>query len=125
MKAFQKDQGYSQDGVVGNMTARALERDNSQKFRLLLINVDRWRSKKNDIKIEPKYVWVNLPSYKLSIIRNDSLLLQKNVVIGKAGGKTESPEIISAINQIVVWPTWSVPQSIIKNEMKMLPIYRH
>lgn len=123
LKAFQKDQGYSQDGVVGNMTARALERDNSQKFRLLLINIDRWRSKKNDIKIEQKYVWVNLPSYKLNIIRNDSLLLQKNVVIGKAGGKTESPEIISAINQIVVWPTWSVPQSIIKNEMKSFKGY--
>lgn len=123
LKAFQKDQGYNPDGVVGNMTARALERDNSQKFRLLLINIDRWRSKKNDIKIEQKYVWVNLPSYKLNIIRNDSLLLQKNVVIGKSGGRTESPEIISAINQIVVWPTWSVPQSIIKNEMKSFKGY--
>lgn len=123
LKAFQKDQGYNPDGVVGNMTARALERDNSQKFRLLLINIDRWRSKKNDIKIKQKYVWVNLPSYKLNIIRNDSLLLQKNVVIGKSGGRTESPEIISAINQIVVWPTWSVPQSIIKNEMKSFKGY--
>ena len=123
LKAFQRDQGYNPDGIVGNMTARALERDNSQKFMLLLINIDRWRSYKSELKPTSQYVWINLPSYKLRVINDDALLLEKNVIIGKAGGRTESPVLVSAINRIVLWPTWTVPQSIIKNEMKSFDGY--
>ncbi len=117
LKKFQKDNNLNGDGAIGSNTIKALERDNSKKFQLLAINADRWR-KEHIIDLPEKYVWVNLPSYKLKIIEKDTLRLEKNVVIGKSNLKNETPILESAINQIVLWPTWSVPQSIVKNEMK-------
>lgn len=117
MKKFQRDNNLKNDGTIGTNTIKALERDNSKKFQLLAINADRWR-KEHIIELPEKYVWVNLPSYKLKIMENDTLRLEKNVVIGKSNNKNETPILESAINQIVLWPTWTVPQSIVKKEMK-------
>lgn len=117
LKKFQKENNLNGDGTIGANTIKALERDNSAKFQLLAINADRWR-KEQIIELPEKYVWVNLPSYKLKIIENDTLRLEKNVVIGKVNNKNETPILESAINQIILWPTWSVPQDIVKHEMK-------
>jgi murein L,D-transpeptidase YcbB/YkuD len=124
LKQFQRDNGYKDDAVLGSMTARALERDNSQKFKLLVINADRWRANKSKLNNHDKYVWVNLPSYKIRVIQQDTIVVEKNVVIGKANSKNATPNIISAIDKIILWPTWSVPQSIIKNEMKSFKGYK-
>lgn len=122
MKSFQKDNNLKDDGTIGANTIKALERDNSKKFQLLAINADRWR-KEQILELPEKYVWVNLPSYKLKIIEDDTLRLEKKVVIGKSNNKNETPILESAINQIILWPTWSIPQSIIKNEMKSFKGY--
>ena len=122
MKKFQQENNLSGDGIVGVNTMKALERDNAKKFQLLAINADRWRQE-HIIELPEKYVWVNLPSYKLKIIEQDTLRLEKNVVIGKSNLKNETPTLESAINQIVLWPTWTVPQSIVKNEMKSFKGY--
>lgn len=122
LKKFQKENNLNSDGAIGTNTIKALERDNSKKFQLLAINADRWR-KEHIIDLPEKYVWVNLPSYKLKIIEKDTLRLEKNVVIGKSNLKNETPILESAINQIVLWPTWSVPQSIVKHEMKSFKGY--
>ena len=117
LKKFQKDNNLNGDGAIGTNTIKALERDNSKKFQLLAINADRWR-KEQIISLPERYVWVNLPSYKLKIIEDDTVRLEKNVVIGKVNNKNETPMLESSINQIVLWPTWSVPQDIVKHEMK-------
>lgn len=102
LKKFQKDNNLNADGNIGANTIKALERDNSAKFQLLAINADRWR-KEHIIELPKKYVWVNLPSYKLKIIEEDTLRLEKKVVIGKSNNKNETPILESAINQIVLW----------------------
>lgn len=123
MKRFQKDNNLNSDGVIGANTLKALERDNSKKFQLLAVNADRWR-KEHIIELPEKYVWVNLPSFKVKIIENDTVRMEKNVVIGKSNLKNETPILESVINQIVLWPTWTVPQSIIKKEMKSFKGYK-
>jgi len=122
LKRFQKENNLNGDGAIGTNTIKALERDNAKKFQLLAINADRWR-KEHIMDLPERYVWVNLPSYKLKIIEKDTLRLEKNVVIGKSNLKNETPILESAINQIVLWPTWSVPQSIVKHEMKSFKGY--
>lgn len=122
LKLFQKENNLNADGKIGSNTIKALERDNSKKFQLLAINADRWRKEKI-IRLPELYVWVNLPSFKVKIIENDTLKLEKNTVIGKTVLKNETPTLESSINQIVLWPTWTVPQSIVKNEMKSFKGY--
>ena len=115
LKKFQSDNNLNPDGQIGKNTVKALERNNARKFQLLVINADRWRSDAID-KFPERYLWLNLPSFRLRLIDHDTLRLEKRVVIGKP--KTPTPILESAINQIILWPTWTVPQSIIKKEMK-------
>lgn len=122
LKRFQKENNLNGDGVIGGNTIKALVRDNAAKFQLLAINADRWR-REHILTLPEKYVWVNLPSFKVKIIENDTVRLEKNVVIGKSNMKNETPILESAINQIVLWPTWTVPQSIVKKEMKSFKGY--
>ena len=122
LKRFQQENNLNGDGAIGVNTIKALERDNAKKFQLLAINADRWR-KEHIVQLPEKYVWVNLPSFKVKIIENDTIRLMKNTVIGKSNLKNETPILESAINQIVLWPTWSVPQSIVKHEMKSFKGY--
>lgn len=122
LKRFQVDNNLNGDGVLGANTIRALTRDNAQKFQLLAINADRWR--KDDIdELPDKFIWINLPAYRLRLIDHDTLVLEKKVVIGRTKENGESPTLQSAIRQIILWPTWTVPQNIIKKEMKSFDGY--
>jgi murein L,D-transpeptidase YcbB/YkuD len=120
LKKFQKDNNLNPDGRLGVSTIKALERNNVEKFRLLVINADRWRQDTIE-RFPESYVWLNLPSFRLQLIEHDTLRLEKRVVIGKP--KTPTPILESAIHQIILWPTWTVPQSIIKKEMKSFAGY--
>lgn len=119
---FQSDNGLNTDGKIGTMTRQALERGDAAKFQLLAVNADRWRQE--DINLPDRYVWVNLAAAKLRIIENDTMKMEKRVVIGKADKKHKTPTLESGINNIVLWPTWTVPQSIVKNEMKSFKGYK-
>ncbi|MDB5226599.1 MAG: hypothetical protein JWN78_792 [Bacteroidota bacterium] len=117
LKKFQRDNNLNGDGAIGRNTIKALERDNSKKFQLLAINADRWR-REHIVKLPSRYVWVNLPSYRVRIVEDDTVRLEKRIVIGKVTQKAATPILESAINQIVLWPSWNVPKDIVKNEMK-------
>ncbi len=65
--------------------------------------------------LPPIYVWVNIPSYYLTLIDNDSVVLQSRVIVGAA--KTRTPELQSEISNFITYPQWTVPYSIIFKEM--------
>lgn len=118
LKAFQKNNQLVSDGKLGVNTVRALSQDNYHKFQLLVLNADRWRTENTLQQLPSKFIWVNLPSMRMRIIENDSLRMEKRVVIGKANKKNQSPTLEAFVQQIVLWPTWTVPQSIVQHEMK-------
>ncbi len=115
LKRFQKDSGLEPDGTPGANTRKALLRDYYDQYRILLLNIDRWRGFSKD-KFPERYLWVNIPSFVVQGIVNDSIMQQNNAVVGTP--KTKTPIISSALDKIVLFPEWSIPQSIIKNEMK-------
>jgi murein L,D-transpeptidase YcbB/YkuD len=61
------------------------------------------------------FVWVNLPAYKLDAWNRDSIVLTSNIVCGRP--YTPTPILKSKINEIVLYPTWTVPGGIIRNEI--------
>lgn len=115
LKRFQKDSGLEPDGTPGANTRKALLRDYYDQYRILVLNIDRWRSFGNE-EFPEQYLWVNIPSFVVQGIVNDSIKQQNNAVVGTP--KTKTPTLISAIDKIVLFPEWSIPQSIINNEMK-------
>jgi murein L,D-transpeptidase YcbB/YkuD len=62
-----------------------------------------------------KYIWVNIPSYTLRLINNDTLILSSKVVVGKP--ITRTPVLTSAISELITYPQWTIPASIIEKEI--------
>ena len=62
-----------------------------------------------------KYIWVNLPSFYLKVWDGDTISFTSKIICGKPS--TPTPLLTSAISDIVIFPTWTVPSSIIAKEM--------
>lgn len=114
LKKFQKDHGLEADGVPGPNTRALLLLDNTEKYNRIAMNLDRWRSQK--YKFPKEYVFVNIPAFELYWIKDNTVLHKHRVVVGKPNTKT--PDIISDINIVVLNPDWTVPQSIIRGELR-------
>lgn len=113
VKKYQKMKGLLADGKIGNSVVKQLNLTDRQKFNVIAITLDKY-------KILPevmpqKYIWVNLPAYNLKVWSKDSLVLESKVICGKTA--TPTPIITSAISDMVLYPTWTVPISIISKEM--------
>ena len=62
-----------------------------------------------------KYLWVNIPSYYLQLRECDTVILQSKVVVGKP--ETKTPMLTSTIVDMITYPKWTIPESIIKKEI--------
>lgn len=79
----------------------------------LLLNMERARWIPDDLG--EYYVWVNIPEMKLRWIEKGEVLYTHRTIIGKTDRKT--PVLNSAFNSIVLNPTWTVPPTILKNDV--------
>ncbi|HEX7848052.1 MAG TPA: L,D-transpeptidase family protein [Chitinophagaceae bacterium] len=113
IKKFQKKKGITVDGVAGEGTVRLLNTTDEDRFMSIVISMDRY--KLLPPKMPEKYIWVNLPSFYLRLQDNDTVRLVSKIVCGKT--KTRTPLLTSAISEIITYPQWTVPQSIIVKEM--------
>lgn len=114
LKQFQLDHGLEADGVPGPITRTLLLLDNEEKYKRVAINLDKWRSQKYQFPEE--YLFVNIPAFELYWIKDNQVIEKHRVVVGKPDNST--PDIISEINLVVINPDWTVPQSIIKAELR-------
>ena len=62
-----------------------------------------------------RYVWVNLPGYYMQLMQDDSVLITSKIVCGKK--ITRTPLLTSAISNLVTYPQWTIPESIIAKEI--------
>ncbi len=63
----------------------------------------------------PEYVLVNIPEFRLYVIENDSIKMHMNCVVGKTSRMT--PTIDAQMTDLVINPTWTVPPTILKNDI--------
>jgi murein L,D-transpeptidase YcbB/YkuD len=84
-----------------------------QQFRHIAITLDRYKLLPDSLS--SSYVWVNIPSYILSVYDADSIVFTSKVIVGAP--KTRTPELNSAITNFITYPQWTVPYSIIFKEM--------
>lgn len=113
LKKFQKRYALEPDGRIGRNTVKAMNMTVEDRIRQMAIILERWR-------IEPKrnekaYIWVNLPAFRMKVVEADTIVMQSRIVCGAP--KTQTPELDSKMYQMVLYPYWNVPWSIIKKEM--------
>ncbi len=112
LKRFQKANGLHPDGVIGNNTHNALHINNMERFKQIAVNLERLRWQK---KRPEKYVYVNIPSYKLRVLENGWIKKTYRVVVGAV--YTETPELNGEMQYFITNPSWNVPYSISSKEI--------
>jgi L,D-transpeptidase YcbB len=61
-----------------------------------------------------QYVVVNIPAARLQYFRGDSIVLEMKTVVGKP--ETPTPRFATWCEEVILYPYWYVPSSIIFNE---------
>jgi len=113
VKQYQIKRNLNSDGKIGVDLIDRLNNTDLEKYKRLAITLDRYKELPRNMP--EKYIWVNLPQYFLSMWDKDSLVMSSKIICGKP--TTQTPTLSSAISEIVLLPTWTVPESIIKKEM--------
>ena len=110
---FQQEKRLTADGKIGAQTIRELNLSDLEKFKRIAITLDRYKMLPDTMPAE--YIWVNISAYNLKLFRHDTIIVNSRVVVGKP--KTRSPVLSSSIYEIVTYPQWTIPQSIIVKEI--------
>ncbi len=113
LKKFQKRYYLEQDGKIGRNTILALNMTPEDWYRQMAMNLERWRWEPE--KFERRHMIVNLPAYKMTVWEEDTIVMESRIVCGAV--KTQTPELDSKMNQIVLYPYWNVPYSIAWKEI--------
>jgi len=74
----------------------------------LRVNMERWRWMPRKIAVD--YLYVNVPSYTLRVVRDGVQLSSYDIVVGASD--TPTPQMVSPTSSFVVNPAWYVPVSI-------------
>lgn len=110
---FQKRHGLKQDGIVGRETRKRLNLSPTARAQIIETNIRRRESLPADLG--DRFIQVNVPAYRLQYVEDDWIRLSMNVVVGKK--KHATPEITTRVSRVVFNPTWTVPRSILVNEL--------
>ncbi|WP_244613036.1 murein L,D-transpeptidase [Methylosinus sp. Ce-a6] len=113
VKHFQFRMGLKQTGVVAGATLRELDVPASVRFRQLASSAQRLAG--NDFPFGPRYVVVNIPSAAVDAVENGRVARRYTAIVGDV--EHPSPEVEAKIGAVNLNPTWTVPVSIIKNEI--------
>jgi L,D-transpeptidase YcbB len=119
VQEFQKTKGGHPDGIVGSGTRAMLnggsapQASGQDKVNLLLANMERWRWLPQDLGAF--YVRVNIPEFKVRVVKEDDIAWESRIVVGKTNKQT--PIITDEMEHIVFRPNWYVPNSIKTEEI--------
>jgi murein L,D-transpeptidase YcbB/YkuD len=111
---FQWRNGLVADGVLRPSTIQRLNISADERVASLVLNLERLRQSLPGLP--ETRVEVNLPAATAILFRDGRRTLRMNAVIGRP--VHETPELSSVIDYIVLNPTWTVPQSIVVNEIR-------
>lgn len=93
--------------------ALAAETPGTARYKQIQVNMDRWRWLPQDLG--GQYLITNVPEYQLRLTVNDKIMETFRTVVGKPG-RTATPQLAELVEGVVLNPTWTVPQSIVKGE---------
>lgn len=109
IKKFQLLKGVKQDGKISAGLVKIMNGNDAERFKRIVITLDRYRQLPDTMP--EKYIWVNLPAFNMQLWDHDTLVIESKIICGKP--TTRTPLLNSYITDMVTYPTWTVPNSII------------
>ena len=118
VKVFQGRNGLLPDGVIGKGFMAQLNTRVADRIRTVLVNMERLRWVPE--RTAPDMLLVNIPEFRLHVHEGGRTIWSMDVVVGAEA--TSTVVFTDSLSRIVFSPTWSVPTSIVRNEV--LPAMR-
>lgn len=113
LKRFQSRHGLAADAKIGAGTIASLNFSKTQRTQQILANLERWKWFPKQMGNE--YIIINIPDYKLLLVKNKDTLRTHRVIVGRTKRKT--PILSSTLTQVVFNPTWTVPPTILREDV--------
>jgi L,D-transpeptidase YcbB len=113
LQHFQERNAIDADGALGAKTIEELNHPIDERIAEVRLNLDRWRWLPHDLG--KMYIMVNVAGFEMSVVENNRVIEEMNVVVGQEGWET--PIFADTLENIVVNPYWNVPASILDEEM--------
>jgi murein L,D-transpeptidase YcbB/YkuD len=114
VKRFQLRHGLDVTGSVGAQTLKALNVPVGERIKQLEASIERLTGM--DFTFAQRYVVVNIPAAFVEAIGAGKVERRYRVIVGKID--RPSPTLTAYITAVDLNPTWTVPLSITKNEIK-------
>jgi murein L,D-transpeptidase YcbB/YkuD len=113
VKQFQREQYLQADGAIGPATLAALNVSTQQRIEQVRANLERGRWLLHNVP--ENFVLVDVAGYKVWYHRGGERVWQSRVQVGKPYRST--PIFKSEISHITLNPTWTVPPTILRNDV--------
>jgi murein L,D-transpeptidase YcbB/YkuD len=113
VKQFQDNHRLTADGVVGPATLRELNVGPAARAGQIRVNLERIRWVIGGLA--DSFVLVNLPSFKVYVIRNRENVWESRTVIGQTARQT--PTFRADMRYVVLDPDWTVPPTILAEDV--------
>ena len=113
VKKFQMRHGLAPDAIIREGTLASLNFSKEQRIQQIIVNLERWKWYPKQMGNE--YVIINIPDYKLTLVKDKDTLRTHRVIVGRA--KRKSPILSSKLTQVVFNPTWTVPPTILREDV--------
>lgn len=113
VKAFQARHGLPDAGIFGRLTLNALNVPADVRQRQLRASAQRLMG--SNFAFGERYVAVNIPSATVEAVENGAVTRRFVAVVGKTDKQT--PTVETRITDVNLNPTWTLPISVIKNEI--------
>lgn len=113
VKKFQARHGLAIDTIIRGGTIASLNFSRQQRMNQIIVNLERWKWYPKEMGKE--YVIVNIPDYRLTLVKDKDTLRTHRVIVGRTKRKT--PILSSKLTQVVFNPTWTVPPTILREDV--------
>lgn len=113
VKLFQARHRLAESGLVDKLTVAAMNVPAQARAGQVRVNLERARWVLSDLP--DKFMLVNIPAFKAYLIQGGKNVWEARTQVGEEG--KETPTFRSLMRTVVLNPDWTVPRSIIVNEL--------
>jgi murein L,D-transpeptidase YcbB/YkuD len=109
--------GLKPNYIISEANIKDMNETIQEKIKKISINMERCKEIYPTLLTDTEYIMVNIPSFELVYVKNGKIELVSKVFVGAPLTKTTI--FNGNIDKVVFSPYWTVPQSIVDNELKM------
>ncbi len=113
VKRYQRRNGLTPDGVVGQHTRAELNISVERRITQMQLNMERWRWLPDSLG--DRYILVNIPAFELCVVEANTRIDSMRVVVGKK--RRQTPVMSGRMTYLEINPYWNIPQKIARKDI--------